>query len=160
MSHLIELARQVRGTTMQFLEEVPNEWLLWAPPGTSNHITWHAGHAVWAQDCLCVEPLGGCSELPRGWNEKFGMNCHPVTETHDWPERAELLIRLHTQLDRMIALLAEHADRLTQIGPNCDGRWDLTRGVIHGLHDESRHQGEMYLLMKLQKQHSIPKGSR
>lgn len=49
----------------------------------------------------------------------------------------------------MLALLGEHADRLSHIGPNSDDRWDLTRGVIHGLHDEARHQGEMYLPMKL-----------
>jgi hypothetical protein len=81
------------------------------------------------------------------------MNCHPVAENHDWPERAELLHHLHMQLDRMFALIGEHADRLSHIGPNSDDRWDLTRGVIHGLHDEARHQGEMYLLMKMQQLH-------
>ena len=149
MSHLIELAKLVRGTTVQLLERAPEDWLLWAPFGTSNHITWHAGHSVWLQNCLCVEPISGCSDLPPGWREKFGMNCQPVVETHDWPERAELLHHLHTQLDRMLALLGEYAGRLNQIGPNGDGHWDLTRGVIHGLHDEARHQGEMYLLMKM-----------
>lgn len=150
MLHLAELANQVRGTTIDFLKTVPAEWLLWAPAGTSNHITWHAGHAVWVQDCLCIEPLAGRSDLPPGWNEKFGMDCQAVAETRDWPERAELLHQLHTQLDRVLALLDEHAERLATIGPNHDGEWDLTRGVIHGLHDEARHQGEMYLLMKLQ----------
>jgi len=81
------------------------------------------------------------------------MNCHPVAKTRDWPERAELVRHLHTQLDCMLALLSEHADRLSHIGPNSDDRWNLTRGVIHGLHDEARHQGEMYLLMKLRQQH-------
>lgn len=153
MSHLIELAKQVRSSTVQLLEGAPADWLLWAPSGTSNHITWHAGHSFWAQDCLCIEPLSGRSELPLGWNEKFGADCQPVAETRGWPERAELLHHLHKQLDRMIALFGEHSDRLTQIGSNPDGGWDLTRGVIHGLHDEARHQGEMYLLMKLRRQH-------
>ena len=152
MSHLIELARQVRGTTIEFMEDVPADWLLWAPSGISNHMTWHAGHAVWVQDCLCVEPLSGGSDLPPGWAEKFGMDCHPVAETRDWPDRAELLHHLRSQLDRLVVLLDEHAGRLAKIGPNHDGRWDLTRGVIHGLHDEARHQGEMYLLMKLRRQ--------
>lgn len=151
MLHLIELAKQVRGTTVDFLESVPDDWLLWAPPGTSNHITWHAGHAVWVQDCLCVEPLSGVSDLPLGWSERFGMNCRPVADTHDWPERSELLHHLHTQLSRILALFDEHSDGLGKIGQNQDGQWDLTRGVIHGLHDEARHQGEMYLLMKLQR---------
>jgi hypothetical protein len=81
------------------------------------------------------------------------MNCQPVAETHDWPERAELLHDLHMQLDRMLALFGEHASRLKKIGLNHDGHWDLTRGVIHGLHDEARRQGEMYLLMKMQQLH-------
>lgn len=150
MSHLNELARQVRGTTVRILEEAPEDWLLWVPPGTSNHITWHAGHSLCAQDVLCVEPLSGSSELPPGWIEKFGMNSKPA-ETLDWPDRVELLQLLNTQLDRLIGLFDEHATRLTQIGPNRDDGWDLTRGVIHALHDEARHQGEMRLLMKLRR---------
>jgi hypothetical protein len=156
MSHLIELTKQVRGSTVQLLEGVPEDWLLWAPPTTSNHVTWHTGHSVWLQDCLCVEPLSGCSDLPSGWSKKYGMNCHPVAETHDWPELAELLHHLHMQLDRMLALFGEHAGRLKKIGLNRDGHWDLTRGVIHGLHDEACHQGEMYFLMKLRQQHFGP----
>lgn len=149
MSHLVELAQQVRATTLEFIEDVPQDWLLWAPPGTSNHMVWHAGHSLWVQDCLCVERLSGSSELPEGWNEKFSMDCRPVAETRDWPNRCELLQLLGNQLERLVALLGEHSDRLAQIGDDIDGRWDLTRGVIHGLHDEARHQGEMYLLVKL-----------
>jgi len=150
MSHLNELARQVRGTTVRILEEAPDDWFLWVPPGTSNHITWHAGHSLWAQEVLCVEPLSGSSELSPAWGEKFGMNSKPA-ETVDWPDRAELLQLLTTQLDRMIGLFDEHASRLAQIGPNRDDAWDLPRGVIHALHDEARHQGEMRLLVKLRR---------
>ena len=88
------------------------------------------------------------------------MDCHPVANTRDWPQRPELLQHLHAQLDRMIALLGENAERLSQIGENCGGRWDLTRGVVHGLHDEARHQGEMYLLMKLQRHRNGAKADR
>ncbi|MBC8352566.1 MAG: DinB family protein [Planctomycetes bacterium] len=151
MSHLIELARQVRATTIEFVEDVPNDWLLWAPPGTSNHMMWHAGHSLWVQDCLCIERLSGRSELPDGWSDRFGMNCQPVADTRDWPDRGELLKLLRNQLDQLVSLFNEHADRLTHIGENIDGQWDLTRGVIHGLHDEARHQGEMYLLIKLRR---------
>lgn len=149
MSHLIELAKQVRATTIDFVEGPPEDWLLWAPPGTSNHILWHAGHALWVQDCLCVEALTGKSELPDGWAEKFGMNCHPVAETREWPSRYELLSLLAAQLERLVSLFEEHADRLATVGPNTDGKWDSTCGVIHGLHDEARHQGEMYLIIKM-----------
>ncbi len=153
MLHLKELAKQIRGKTVRLLEGTPNDWLLWAPSGTSNHIIWHVGHSIWVQDCLCIEPLCGSNELPPRWSEKFGMNCHPVAETRDWPDRVELQHLLETQLDRMLALFDEHSVRLNQIGSNQDDRWDLTRGVIHALHDEANHQGEIYLLRKLQ-QHS------
>ena len=84
--HLQELARQVRGNTLQFLAAVPEAWLTWAPEGTSNHILWHAGHALWVQDVLCIQPLTGSgSELPAGWDETFGSDCRPVRTTTDWP---------------------------------------------------------------------------
>lgn len=56
---LKELARQVRGDTLQVFDATQDDWLTWAPPGTSNHILWHAGHAVWLQDLMCVELLSG-----------------------------------------------------------------------------------------------------
>ena len=43
---LAEMARQVRGDTLRLLAAAPEASLLFAPPGTSNHILWHAGHAL------------------------------------------------------------------------------------------------------------------
>lgn len=147
--HLEELARQVRGHTLRVLEACPEECLRWAPAGTSNHVLWHAGHALWVVDLLCIEPLAGASELPDGWAETFGADCRPVNETTEWPEAAEVRVRLERQLVRLLALMRDNEDRLSRMGPDSPGRWDLTRGVIHGLHDEARHHGEMYLLLKL-----------
>jgi hypothetical protein len=140
--HLAELARQVRAGTLQLLEAAQPAWLTRAPPGTSNHMLWHAGHALWLQDALCIEPLTGSSELPDGWAETFGMRCRPVAATRHWPDRREVHRRLTGQLQRMLELFAEHEQRLRNSS-------ELSRGVIHGLHDEARHQGEMYLLWKL-----------
>ncbi len=140
--HLQELARQVRGHTIALLESTPVEWLLWAPSGTSNHILWHAGHAVWLQDKLGIELITGVSELPDGWAAKFGANSRP-SQTTQWPQREELRQLLQAQLDRLNAVITEQQERLAD-GP-------LVERLIHGLHDEARHQGEMYLLLKLQK---------
>jgi hypothetical protein len=147
--HLEELARQVRTCTLELLEGARESWLTWAPAGTSNHILWHAGHAVWLQDVLCIRPLTGASELPGGWSERFGSQCRPVRSTRDWPGRREVGELLRAQLQRMLELFREHGDRLSRMGPNTAAGWDVARGVIHGLHDEARHQGEMYLLLKL-----------
>ena len=147
--HLEELARQVRGSTLDLLGAARESWLTWAPEGTSNHLLWHAGHALWLQDVLCVRPLTGASELPPAWSETFGSRCRPARTTRHWPARGEVRDLLTAQLDRMLALFRLEGHRLERVGPNTPAGWDLARGVIHGLHDEARHQGEMYLLLKL-----------
>lgn len=135
---LAELGRQVRTDTRRLLAAARPEWLTWAPPGTSNHILWHAGHSVWLMDVLGIELLTGRSELPAGWAETFGMDCRPVAETRDWPDREQLGALLGRQLARFLELLATSP-------PNAA----VTGRIIHGLHDEAKHQGEMYLLMKM-----------
>ena len=87
-----ELAKQVRGSTLKRLETTDPASLLWAPAGTSNHILWHAGHAVWLQDLLTIVPVTGRSELPDGWAARFGQNSLPGNVA-DWPRGAE--VRAH-----------------------------------------------------------------
>jgi hypothetical protein len=55
---------------------------------------------------------------------------------------------LEAQLVRLLELFRNEASRLTRAA-DTPAEWSVTRGVIHGLHDEARHQGEMYLLLKL-----------
>jgi DinB superfamily len=143
-----ELARQVRRGTLERLDAAPADRLTWAPPGTSNHILWHAGHALWLQGGLCLEPLTGNSQLPPDWEKTFGMNCRPVKQTSRWPSREELKELLSVQLDQIIAAIGTASEsRLAEV---VNPRGDTLAGrIIHGLHDEARHQGEMYLLLKL-----------
>lgn len=149
-SHLCDLARQVRKSTLELLTAASDSELLWAPPGTSNHILWHAGHALWLQDKLCLEPLTNRSELPKGWEARFGMNCRPVASTKDWPAREEVADLLTRQLWRILSLLEETPLERLVIPPSRDGFVRCLAGtVLHGLHDEARHQGEMCLLLKL-----------
>ncbi len=148
---LAELAGQVRKGTLALLQ-VPNEsWLTWSPPGTSNHILWHAGHALWLQDVLSIEPLTGTGELPRDWARRFGQHCQPVAETTEWPSAEQTAGLLARQLERISELLVEHADRISEQanGAPTGSGWPLLAGMIHAWHDEARHQGEMYLLSKL-----------
>lgn len=152
-THLLEMVRQVRGGTLELLRSAPEAWLTWAPKGTSNHLLWHAGHALWLLDVLGIAPLTGHSELPPGWAETFGMNCRPVKSTTDWPAREVVQQRLTAQRKRALQLIEEHVARLRVVGPDRGGR-DLTRGIVHALHDEARHQGEMYLLLKLRRAES------
>jgi hypothetical protein len=147
---LAELARQIRRSTLELLKFPDPRWLTWAPAGTTNHILWHAGHGLWLQDALTIRPLTGGSELPRGWAAKFGQNSRPQLCT-EWPDAGEVHVFLENQLVRIESLLSEHAEIImtrphaTPHGGGCP----LVPGMIHGWHDEARHQGEMYLLYKL-----------
>ena len=146
---LQELAREVRQGTLQILAAAQTAWLTWTPPHTSNHILWHAGHALWLQDVMCVQPLSGSSELPAGWSERFGMNSYPAS-TSVWPDRADVEQLLEAQLQRMLRLLGQVSPgQLSQPAPNLGGRRNLAGWIIHGLHDEAKHSGEMYLLWKM-----------
>ena len=145
-STLQEMVRQIRSFTIQMLAVDNSEMCLWAPSGTSNHMIWHAGHVLWVQDLLCVKPLTGASELSNEWADMFGQNCAPVASQTDWPDAKHLQDLLNAQQDRLIALIEAMAPN--QCVVNTDDPKDLVGGIIHGLHDEARHHGEMYLLMK------------
>lgn len=148
---LVELARQVRSCTLDLLRVPDPAWLTWSPSGTSNHILWHAGHTVWLQDALSIQPLTGRGELPAGWAEMFGQHCRPPVSTIDWPNVRDIRRQLESQLERILTLIDKHADAIAagagQQPPG--GGWPLLPGMLHGWHDEARHQGEMYLLHKL-----------
>ena len=149
---LSELAAQVRSITLRLLEVSERSILTWTPHGTSNHILWHAGHALWVADILTVEPLTGCSELPNGWAGTFGQDSRP-DETTKWPDGAEVCNLLETQLDRVLNLFTKQAESIVARASETipQNGWPLLSGIIHGWHDEARHQGEMYLLTKLYK---------
>ncbi len=147
------LVTQVRGATLDLVQGVPDDWLTWSPEGTANHILWHAGHALCVQEVLTLQPVAGGDRLPAGWAETFGQDCRPVAATTEWPTRTELADLLKQQMTRALETLEEHADDLAstpQREPAGAG-WPLLDGIVHGWHDEARHQGEMYLLFKLQR---------
>jgi len=145
-----ELARQVRRDTLDILLATPQSWLTYAPPGTSNHILWHAGHSLWLADKLGIELLTGSSELPPTWPETFGMNCRPPAQTKQWPDRRQLAELLQQQGQRLHAVLAESSEKqLLRIADPARGTATVASRIIHGLHDEAKHSGEMYLLFKL-----------
>jgi hypothetical protein len=152
-SALVEIARQVRKATLTLLHVPDPAWLTWSAPGTSNHILWHGGHALWLQDQLTIKPLTGQSQLPPGWTTMFGQGSEPGA-VPTWPSDGEVRDRLGAQVERIAKLLLDHAGEIEHwaTGTNKEtwGMFDEPLvGMIHGWHDEARHQGEMYLLHKL-----------
>jgi hypothetical protein len=147
---LTTLVDQVRGVTIRILEVTPPALLTWTPHGTSNHILWHAGHALWVADVLTIEPITGHGELPTGCAEMFGEGARPATVTN-WPAAVEVRELLQKQRDRVTQLLTTHADAIAARANEhiAQNGWPLLTGIIHGWHDEARHQGEMHLLKKL-----------
>lgn len=147
---LKELARQVRGDTLKVLHGTPLDRLTWAPTGTSNHILWHAGHALWLQDLMCVELLSGQSELPEGWAAAFGGQSQPA-DVREWPSVERTYKLLEAQILRMFELLDQASDEILHHFPEkkLSNRLTVLGWIVHGLHDEAKHNGEMYLLWKL-----------
>src|SRR4051794_26231493 len=106
---ILILLDEVRGKTLQILDATRDEWMLWAPPGTQNHIAWHSGHVLWIADVLLIKPATGAAALPAEWEQTFGMNTTPA-QTLQWPSRAELISRLRDQHSRLRALIAKLTD--------------------------------------------------
>lgn len=147
---LLELCSQIRRDTIRILTSVDDECLLFAPSGTSNHVIWHAGHAVWLQDVLCLQLLGCESRLPSGWADIYGMNCEPVGERRVWPVRNEMADRLTSQFEELQRVIANATeDELRRVADPSRGPLTVLSRIIHGFHDEARHAGEMCLLAKL-----------
>src|SRR5690349_20759062 len=95
------------------------------------------------------------SELPADSADSFGMNCRPVKESDSrglWPARNEIERRLKEQLDRVLQIIAGlPADVLSAKASAVRGSRNLLSAAVHAWHDESKHQGEMYLLLKMRK---------
>ena len=148
---LLLLAREVRAKTLRLLEDVTEAQARFAPPGLHNTILWHAGHSLIVVEHLGVSPATGKPPVyPHDWFDKFSWNSQPATVTQ-WPTLAEVKSELIVQSERLVAAIRPLTERqLSQaIGEPGNSR-DLRGSIIHGLHDEAGHQGEMWLLKKLQ----------
>lgn len=91
--------------------------------------------------------------MPEGWAEMFGQNSLPSDPANQWPDESLVRELLESQLARILELYIEHAETI-QINAKEElpgSGWPLLAGLIHGWHDEARHQGEMYLLHKLKR---------
>jgi hypothetical protein len=145
------LLKDVRGKTLRILEDVTEEQARYAPPGLHNSILWHAGHSLIVVEHLGVSPATGQPpKYPDGWFDKFSWKSEPAT-VKDWPKLAEVKAALTAQAEKLAAAINTLSDeQLKQpTGDPARGR-NLRWSILHGLHDEAGHQGEMWLLKKLQ----------
>ena len=147
---LILLAKEVRGKTLRLLDGVPDD-LARFTAGLGNSPLWHAGHALVTVEQLSVAPAAGKPpQVPQGWAELFAAGSRPATvERSKWPPLSAVVERLRDQLDRLTAAIsALPPGRLDQVVDAARNR-TLRFSILHGLHDEAGHQGEIHLLRKL-----------
>ncbi|MGA2233436.1 MAG: DinB family protein [Tepidisphaeraceae bacterium] len=148
---LLLLAKDVRGKTLRILQDVTEAQARFAPPGLNNSILWHAGHSLVVVEALSLAPaLGRTPAYPSDWFDKFSWKSEPATVT-EWPTLADVKAKLAEQAEQLFsAISALSASQLSQLtGDPSKGR-TLRWSILHGLHDEAGHQGEMWLLKKLQ----------
>jgi len=147
---LVLLLTEVRGKTLRLLNGVDAKQAIFAPPGLQNTILWHAGHALVVVEHLAVAPATGeAPSYPAGWYDMFSWASRPGL-VKNWPALAEVVAALIAQRDRLlVALRGLSEERLSaSVGDGPQAR--TVRGsILHGLHDEANHQGEIWLLRKL-----------
>jgi hypothetical protein len=145
------LAREVRGKTFRILDGLSEAEARFVPAGLNNSIVWHAGHSLWVVEVLSVAAATGRpAQLPDGWVDLFNSKSRPTPDTK-FPPLPQVIEALRNQLERLVAAI----DPLTpqQLAVMIDPARNRTvrYNILHGLHDEANHQGEMWLLRKLQK---------
>jgi hypothetical protein len=147
---LLMLLDDVRGKTLGELKDLGETHARWAPPGLQNSCLWHGGHAYMVTEFLTARALGIPAQMPEGWMKMFSWESNPAhVPPESWPTLVvvrEALIAQHQRLRELIAGLSEEQlDALEKGNPSRTVRY----AILHGLHDEARHSGEISLLRKM-----------
>ena len=153
---LLELVKEVRWKTLKLLETVSEAQARFVPAGLVNHVLWHAGHSLvvvegLACGSLVATGLGQTPPFPRSWIEFFRGGSDPAAVT-EWPTLSDVVKALKDQRTRLLGLLETAGDQGVDldriVGPAPRNR-TLRGMIVHALHDEAGHQGEIHLLKKL-----------
>jgi hypothetical protein len=147
---LLLLLDEVRGKTLRRLQGVTDKEARWSPPDLQNRILWHAGHRFVLVESLTMEAVGDQPQFPEGWFEMFSWKSDPAKVAPDrWSPLAEVVVQLTDQHARLRQVIEGLSDE--QLSSPLPGRGNRTvrYAILHGLHDEACHSGEIWLLRKL-----------
>jgi hypothetical protein len=148
---LLLLLDEVRGKTIRILKSVPVASVRWAPAGLQNTILWHSGHAFVLVEWLTMTSLGEEPSIPRGWWEIFSWESRPAqVPANRWPALSEVIEQLESQHMRLGELIAQLTEERLDGRAVGNSKRTVRSAILHGLHDEACHCGEMYLLAKMQ----------
>lgn len=147
---LLLLLDDVRGKTLLELQGLDDVHARWAPPGLQNSCLWHGGHAYVVVEFLTMRALGREPILPEGWLKMFSWESNPAhVPPESWPPLEAVVAALNAQYRRLreviAGLTAAQLDAREPTNPERTVRY----AIMHGLHDEARHSGEIKLLRKL-----------
>jgi hypothetical protein len=147
---LLMLLDDVRTKTLKDLDGLDEAEARWAPSNLQNSCLWHGGHSYVVTEFLTARALGREPKMPEGWLKMFSWESNPAhVPPEDWPPLAVVVEALNEQHERFRALFSslteEQLDAPEPGNPNRTARY----GLMHGLHDEARHSGEIKLLRKL-----------
>ncbi|WP_425615317.1 DinB family protein [Anatilimnocola sp. NA78] len=147
---LLAMFVEVRRALLRSLQNVDEAMSLWHPPGLSNHIVWHAGHAYVVVEWLTAGPLGLEPQAPAGWFEMFSWESRPAaTPVEKFPKLATIVAELEAQQARLKELYAGLSE-IDLKGEAVDQPGSTVRQVIlHAFQDEASHKGEIRLLRKM-----------
>jgi DinB superfamily len=149
---ILLLLEEVRGKTRRLLDSLNEEDARWAPPGLQNTILWHAGHAYLLLEWLTMKALGRTPSLPDGWYELFSWDSHPASiPARSWPTLAEVIAHLEEQHERMRQVFQCMSEQALSEPAADHPETSIRFAVVHALHDEACHCGEIYLLRKLKR---------
>ena len=154
---LITLAQEVRAKTLRLMDGVSDAEARFAAPGLQNSILWHAGHALMSVQYLCIGLVD--REQPAFWERWyniFSWDSKPATVT-DWPAVGDVVGELTAQLPRLLRTIRSLDDEQLQHAPSEKTTKPLRYYIVHGLHDEANHQGEIWLLKKMWAKRSAQK---
>jgi len=146
---LLLLAKEIRGKTLRLLEGVDDRQSHFAAPGLNNSILWHAGHALMLGEHLALGPATSKPPAyPPDWFEKFSWKSTPAAVT-SWPTIEQVRTALRDQLQRLISTIEALSEDQLQKVVDRERNRTLRFSILHGLHDEADHQGELFLLKKM-----------
>ncbi len=144
------LWHEVRSRTVRLLQGVGPEEARFHAPGLQNTVLWHAGHCYVVVEWIVAQALGRRPEAPPGWFELFSWESRPEQVAAErWPPLAEIVEHLREQYARWRQVFRELSPEQLQAPNHKHPRQTIGRAIVHALHDEACHSGEIWLLRKM-----------
>ena len=106
LRHVLHAYKMNLGFARRLVGDVPADQMCAQPHGLMNHPVWSLGHLVVAADHV-GQALGLSSDLPAGWEDKFGPGGTPSPDRALYPGKDDLLRVMEQQHARVAQALSD-----------------------------------------------------